>query len=215
MHTPGSAPMPGRFNVVDETNNRTLLPDRISGSRFAWGCHREWRGQCRRRQRYARGAAARRAPIPVNVAFPAAGSPNIDLTTTLGVHIDLNGANVENLVVETLADNDTINVTAQLRLPAGPPVGTFTVIGGDSDADTDKFVVTGQAATAETVIVRPDFAVPTDQDVAVNGNRTDVTGVELIQYIGVVGAAGARGRQSHRRLPRPKRGWGSGRYRRC
>ncbi|MGE0755391.1 MAG: beta strand repeat-containing protein, partial [Pirellulaceae bacterium] len=85
-----------------------------------------------------------------------------------------NGAS--RLVLRGLDGSDVINLAGGHPFAAG-----VRVDGGSPGAGSDTLNLTGAAGVAEAAVIRPDAAIPSEQDIVGFGVATiDVTGVELI-----------------------------------
>jgi len=116
----------------------------------------------------------------VAVSFTALDAIDIDLTSPAGTHVDLLSAAVENYVIDALEGDDDVNVQATIN--AG---GTFAVRGGGPGSGSDTLRVTATVGGgAQSLAVLPDTANPDDQDITGLGAVIDVTGIELIRFIG-------------------------------
>ena len=119
----------------------------------------------------------------IAVTFPAVNSVDIDLSSSLGTHIDLLSLGVENYEINGLEGDDDINVTGGVNATGGAE--SFLVFGGGPGAGSDTLNLIGVVADgAQTVAVRPDAIESDDQDVAGFGTEIDAIGVELISYTG-------------------------------
>ncbi len=182
VHTPGNAPDAGSVAMVDETNEQTMLGISYNGLGLAGTVTVD-------------GQLGDDTLVPVGtdgsdeigVTFTAADAIDLDVTTSLGTHVDLLSANVENYEIRSLEGDDDINVlpTAAVN-PVVNASGSFAVFGGGPSGGSDTLHLTGATtpAVAETVTVAPDATNSDDQDVTGLGAQIDVTGIELITYTG-------------------------------
>ncbi|MBL7044120.1 MAG: pre-peptidase C-terminal domain-containing protein [Pirellulaceae bacterium] len=182
LHTPGAAPDAGRFEIFNETDADTLLPIQYADLGIGGNVHVSGEGGAD--TLVARGTAGADT-FAVDFDNATADRPTIDLTTTLGTHIDLDGVEegIDVVVIEALGDNDTINVQAPVNLDAG---GSLRIIGGDSDSTTDTLNLAGDTTdtTAETVTIMADATNSSEQVVTGLAAVVNVTGTEVIRYRG-------------------------------
>ena len=171
IHTPGLATDAGRFDINDESTG--LLPVEYADL-GGTGVVRVV-GTGADDTLVARGTAG--ADV-FDFVTAANGSPEIDLTTSAGQHIDLDGVLIENITIEALGDNDTINLGGMIEID-----GDLTIEGGDSDAMTDVLNLMGLPG-ATNVTIAPNAADSTRQIVQGLGAQQDISGVELINFTG-------------------------------
>jgi len=171
IHTPGAATDAGRFDINDEGTALLSVEYADLGGE---GVVRVV-GTGTNDTLVARGTAG--ADV-FDLITTANGSPEIDLTTSVGQHIDLDGVLIENITIDALGDNDTINLGGMIEID-----GQFTIEGGDSDAMTDVLNLMGLPG-ATNVTIAPNAADSTRQIVQGLGAEQDVSGVERINFTG-------------------------------
>ena len=115
------------------------------------------------------------------------GTQNNDVFTVTATSVTLNGqrpineTGVENLTLRGLNGDDTFNI------PGGHGYTTINIEGGSPSASDVLFLTGTPGAVADSVIIAPDAANPTEQDVTGLGGTINVSGVELMRYTGVGG----------------------------
>jgi hypothetical protein len=102
----------------------------------------------------------------------------------LNTRVEILDVALENLTLDGLNGDDRFNITG------GHPYAIINVQGGSPSA-SDVLFLTGAAAVAETVTIAPDAVNPTEQDVTGLGGTINVSGVELIRYVGTLSVLGA------------------------
>jgi hypothetical protein len=115
--------------------------------------------------------------------FLALNEAEVSLTSAAGTHIDLVTEDIEIYELRTLEGDDTIRILAPITVSAG---GSVSVVAG-GPSGSDALLLSGDAATAETVTISPDGANPLDQDVNGLGALINVSGIELLRYVGATG----------------------------
>ncbi len=187
VHTPGAGPDAGSVLVIDEdaaaTPDGTLLPVDYENLGLAGTVTVD--GIDGTDTLVALGTDG---SDTITADFTAADAIDIDLISAAGTHVDLLTTNVDNYELRSLEGDDVTNLVAPLQA-----TGTFAVFGGGPGVGSDTLHLLGDPnpATAENVTILPDAANPEDQDVTGLGTPIDVSGKELITYIGAPDGAGA------------------------
>jgi len=115
----------------------------------------------------------------VAVSFPATDAASFVLSGLAGVRVPLTTLNVANYNLDTLDDDDLVNVFAPLNY-----TGAFNIVGGAPGSGSDVLLISGAPATAETVYIAPSSMID-GTDIAVNAAFMSSFGIELIRYDGL------------------------------
>ncbi|MDP6717652.1 MAG: hypothetical protein QGF59_03315, partial [Pirellulaceae bacterium] len=178
IHTPGSARDAGNVSIDNGVN--TLLGIGYVNLGLAGSVAVDGAGGAD-----VLGALGTDASDVLDVTFTGTDAIVVDLTSTLGNHINLTSSAVENYEINGLEGDDDINLAPTGAVtPLVNASGTFEVLGGGPGSGSDTLNLLGAAATTESVNISPDAANSDDQDITGLGAQIDVTGIELITYTG-------------------------------
>ena len=173
VHTPGNAPDAGSVAMIDLTNGQTMLG--ISYNNIGLDGLVTIDGQDGTDTLVALGTGGSDV---MDVAFSATDAIDVDLTSSVGAHVDLRSLQIENYQIRPEEGDDEVTVVAPILAS-----GDFAVLGGGpggSDViNFDLTLVDGADAS-----VGPDLYDSSEVNVFIDGALTDVSDFELIRFIG-------------------------------